>query len=202
MGAGEEEGQAAFDLFAARAASRRLPELLGLDEPVGMVHAVLFQQLLATDGRLVEQWVADAAVQRLFFLEQQLVVECGLGGGKVADGQVQLILQQASLQFGRHGAEQFDLHRLVALAKTADGGAQPFQHLVIQCFGQANVEAAEQLVGHALGLALEGVDGAEQLARGQQHLLALGGQTKAGLAALAQAKAQARLQLGHLRADG
>ncbi|MNP59733.1 hypothetical protein D3C76_1547520 [compost metagenome] len=51
-------------------------------------------------------------------------------------------------------------------------------------------------------LALEGFDGAEQLARGRQHLLALGRQAKARLATLAEAKAQARLQLGHLRADG
>jgi len=113
-----------------------------------------------------------------------------------------LALQQAALQLGGHGAEQFDLYRLVALAKGADGRTEPFQHLVGQGLGQADVQLAEQLVGHALGFALEGFDGGEQLARGDQHLLALGRQAEARLAALAQAEAQARLQLGHLRADG
>jgi hypothetical protein len=115
---------------------------------------------------------------------------------------VQLVLQQAPFQFGGHGADQLELHRLVALAETSDGVPETLQHLVVQGFGEADAQLAEEQVGHTLGFALEGFDGAEQLARGRQHLLALGRQAKARLATLAQAKAQARLQLGHLRADG
>ncbi|MNT12396.1 hypothetical protein D3C72_1473210 [compost metagenome] len=76
------------------------------------------------------------------------------------------------------------------------------QHLVVEGFRKADAQLAEEQVGHAARLALEGLDGAEQLSRGGQHLLALGRQAKAGLAAFAQAKTQARLQFGHLRADG
>ena len=68
---------------------------------------------------------------------------------------------------------QLDLHRLVAPAKTPDGIAEALQRLVRQRLREADAQLVEQLVGHALGLALEGLDGGKQLARGGQHLLAV-----------------------------
>lgn len=113
------------------------------------------------------------AVQALALGEQRPVVQRRLAAGEIADGQLQLVLQQAPFQFGGHGAEQLDLHRLVAPAKTPDGIAEALQHLVRQRLREADAQLVEQLVGHALGLALEGLDGGEQLARGGQHLLAV-----------------------------
>lgn len=52
-------------------------------------------------------------------------------------------MQQAPFQLGGHGADQLDLYRLVALAKTPDGLADALQHLVRQCFGQADAQFAE-----------------------------------------------------------
>ena len=142
------------------------------------------------------------AIQHLALAKQRVIVQCALVTGEVADGQVQLVLQQAAFQFGGHGGEQLDLHRLVACAKALDGLGHLFQHLRSQSLGQTDAQLAEQLVGHALGFVLEGVDGTEQPSCGAQHLLTLGRQAKARLAALAQAKTQAGFQLGHLRADG
>ena len=146
--------------------------------------------------------MASGAVEHLALAKQGVIVQRTLVTGEVADGQVQLVLQQAAFQFGGHGGKQFDLHRLVASAKALDGLGDLFQHLRGEPFGQADAQLAEQLVGHALGFALEGVDGAEQPACGVQHLLTLGCQAKARLAAFTQAKTQAGFQLGHLRADG
>ena len=201
MPAGEDKGQGAVHLLGLRRAGRALQRLAGLDKPVGVVHPVGLLQLGQARLGHAEQRMALGAVQHLALAKQRLVVQGRLVAGEIADGQLQLILQQAPFQLGGHGGEQFDLHRLVAPAKAPDGLCHLLQHGRRQPLGQTDMQAAEQLVGHALGLVLEGVDGREQPPGRRQHLLALGRQAKAGLAALAQAKAQARLQLGHLRAD-
>jgi len=170
---GEDERQATFDLFAARAAAAALPGFVGCDEAIGMHHAVAGLQVSGARRLPVEQRVLAPAVQALALGEQRPVVQRRLAAGEIADGQLQLVLQQAPFQFGGHGAEQLDLHRLVAPAKTPDGIAEALQHLVRQRLREADAQLVEQLVGHALGLALEGLDGGEQLARGGQHLLAV-----------------------------
>ena len=124
------------------------------DEDIEAVVAVLKSDYL-TQGEAVptfEQGLADycqaphviacsngttalhLACAALALGEQRPVVQRRLAAGEIADGQLQLALQQAALQLGRHRAEQFDLHRLVALAKAADGGGYSLQHLSIQGF--------------------------------------------------------------------
>ncbi|MNN52861.1 hypothetical protein D3C81_1675850 [compost metagenome] len=145
--------------------------------------------------------MAGAAVQRLLLDEQRLMFKCCLGTSEIADRQVQAALQQLAFQFGGGGRQQFQGHRLVTLAKTADGGGDLRQHRLVERLGNPHAHFAEQLAGHAARFLAKAVDGDEQPTGGLQQVLALGRQAEATLAALAQAVAETGFQLGHLDAD-
>ena len=68
--------------------------------------------------------------------------------------------------------------------------------------GEADVQLAAQVLVQAVDLGAEALQGAEQLQRRLVHLAAFLGQGEAGAAALAQAQAEALLQVAHLLADG
>ena len=145
--------------------------------------------------------MSGAAVEPLRLDEQGAVLQRRLGAGEVADRQVQPVLQEQALQLGGGGGDQLQVHGLVALAETADRPGELRQDFHVQPLGQADAHLAQQLVRHAARLVAEALDGDEQPPRRLQQVFALGRQAEAALAALAQAVAQARLQLGHLDAD-
>ncbi|MOA06541.1 hypothetical protein D3C78_1261800 [compost metagenome] len=105
--------------------------------------------------------------------------------GEIADGQVQPLLQQQTLHFTRHGADQFDAHGLVPLTEAPDRLGHPLQHRLIQGFGQAQAHFADQAPGHAVGLMTEGFDGLEQSTGCAEQLFSLGRDPEPSLAATA-----------------
>ncbi|MNO82377.1 hypothetical protein D3C76_736500 [compost metagenome] len=71
-----------------------------------------------------------------------------------------------------------------------------------QVIGQADVQLAAQVLVQPVDLGTEALQGTEQLQGRMVDLAAFLGQRKTGTAALAQAQAQALLQVVHLLADG
>ncbi|MCY1434972.1 hypothetical protein D9M71_510510 [compost metagenome] len=71
-----------------------------------------------------------------------------------------------------------------------------------QVVGQADVQLATQMLVQAVDLGAEAFQGTEQLQGRMVDLAAFLGQREPGTAALAQAQAQALLQIVHLLADG
>ncbi|SPO67532.1 protein of unknown function [Pseudomonas sp. JV241A] len=158
-------------------------------------------QRLQANVRLAGQRMMAGAVQALVFFEQRRVIERRLFAGKIADGQVQALLQQLTFKVCRHGADQFQAHRLVTLAKALDGPRQAQGHGAFLGFGNADAHLAEQTPGYTIGLMAKRLDLHQQLASGLEQHFTLGGQAKAALAAAAQAITQTGFQARHLLAD-
>lgn len=141
-------------------------------------------------------------MQRLMFDEQRRVVQAGLMAGKIADRELQFAFQQPALQFVGRNREHLDQHVRRLFAKTADGRRDRFDDVRREPFGQTHPQLAEQRARHVLRVAREHVHRLQEPPRRLQHALAFRRQPEAALAAIAQPEPEARLELGHLRADG
>lgn len=151
--------------------------------------------------RLGEQRMAIATEHADLFAIQRAVFEARPRTAEIGDRQVQLAFDHRQFQLGGRIDEKVQLDILVAPLEARQRIAETGLGQGREIVREAQVQLPDQTSGQRLRLVAKQADGVEHRSRSLQHPAALGGQSEAALAALAEPVAEALLQAGDVHAD-
>ncbi|MCY1525601.1 hypothetical protein D9M68_605850 [compost metagenome] len=149
----------------------------------------------------VERVVATA-VEAEHFLVERPVVQAGHAEGEMADGQVQAAVQHPLLQLGGRADVDVEVHVVPPRDEALGGGRQGRVRVGDGGVDDAEVEGAADVLLEHVGIHAEGFHRRQQALGRLVDGHALLGEAEAAAPALAELDPEARLQLGHLFADG
>ncbi|MDR6236087.1 hypothetical protein QE440_003828 [Pseudomonas psychrotolerans] len=173
--------------------------------------AVLVEQVIGPDRvlrrqdtliqrfiRHLEQWMGAAAVEQGALLVEWQVFQAGQGIDQRQHAQVQMAVQHPGLDLAGQGHADVHQHARCGALEGGQGVGDAHTWLGDQVVDDAKVQLAAQVLVQLVDLAAKALQGGEQRLAGLEHLAAFVGQGKPRATALAEAHAQALLQIVHV----